>query len=52
MTYGLGTGVWGISSQGLWSHGPNVLYLALGCYFLLRAKEGDRRVVPRPRARA
>jgi hypothetical protein len=42
MSYGLGTAVWSISSQGLWSHGPNELFLALGCYFLLRAKEAER----------
>lgn len=28
MFYGLGTGVWSISSQTLWQHGPNALFLA------------------------
>lgn len=38
LAYGLGTGVWSISSQALWQHGPNVFFLSLGTYFLLKAQ--------------
>ncbi|MDA1278061.1 MAG: glycosyltransferase family 39 protein, partial [Verrucomicrobia bacterium] len=31
--YGAGTCVWSISSQTLWQHGPNELFLAAACYF-------------------
>lgn len=34
--YGLCSGAWSTASQALWQHGPNMLFLALGCYFLLR----------------
>lgn len=34
LVYGLGTGVWSTSSQALWQHGPNAMYLALGTYWL------------------
>jgi hypothetical protein len=37
--YGLGTCVWSISSQALWQHGPNELFLAMGTYFLLKTRE-------------
>jgi hypothetical protein len=36
--YGLGTCVWSISSQALWQHGPNECFLAMGTYFLLKAR--------------
>ena len=39
LAYGLGTCVWAISSQALWQHGPNELFLAMGTYFLLRSHE-------------
>ena len=42
ITYALGTCVWSTSSQGLWQHGPTELYLAMSCYFLLRAPDGRR----------
>jgi len=42
LTYGLATGVWSISSQGLMPHGPNVLYLAMACYFLIRSEDEPR----------
>ena len=42
MAYGLGTGVYSTSSQALWQHGPNELFLALGAYLLLRAREHPR----------
>lgn len=32
--YGLATGVWSTSSQALWQHAPNALFLALGMYGL------------------
>ena len=41
LIYGLGTCVWSVSSQSLWQHGPNVFYLALGTYGLVRS--GERR---------
>lgn len=34
--YGLGTCVWSMSSQSLWQHGPNELFLALGMFFATR----------------
>lgn len=40
LAYGLGTSVWSISSQTLWAHGPNELFLAMGAFFLSRL---DRR---------
>ncbi|MBW2292518.1 MAG: hypothetical protein JRG94_09425 [Deltaproteobacteria bacterium] len=40
LTYAMGTSVWSTSSQGLWQHGPNELYLAMGCYFFIRIREG------------
>jgi len=39
--YGLGTCVWSLGSQTLWQHGPNLLFLAMGTYYLIRA--GERR---------
>ncbi len=36
LVYGLGTCVWSTASQGLWQHGPNVLFLSLGSYLWLR----------------
>jgi len=36
LIYGLCTCVWSTSSQALWQHGPTELFLAMGCYFLLR----------------
>ncbi len=35
-SYGLATCVWTISSQALWQHGPNELFLTLGVFFLVR----------------
>ncbi len=35
LVYALGTCVWSTASQGLWQHGPNVLFLSLGTYFWL-----------------
>lgn len=40
MAYGLGTCVWTISSQALWQHGPNEMYLAMGTFFLTRISRG------------
>ncbi len=40
LAYGLGTGVWSMSSQALWQHGPNEFFLAMGTYFLVRAERG------------
>ncbi len=40
--YGLGTCVWSLASQTLWQHGPNLFFLTLGTYGLLRA--GERRL--------
>jgi hypothetical protein len=40
--YGLGTCVWSISSQALWQHGPNELFLAIGSYCFLRHRERSR----------
>ncbi len=37
--YGLGTCVWSVSSQTLWQHPATELYLALGTFFLVRARE-------------
>lgn len=42
LSYGLGTCVWSTSSQALWQHGPNQLYLAIGVYCFLRIGEGTR----------
>ncbi len=36
LVYGLGTCVWSTSSQALWQHGPNEMFLAMGVYFLSR----------------
>jgi hypothetical protein len=36
LLYGLGTCVWSTSSQALFQHGPTELFLAMGCYFLIR----------------
>ncbi|MBH24711.1 MAG: hypothetical protein CMH57_09725 [Myxococcales bacterium] len=38
LLYGLGTGVWSTSSQVLWQHGPNTLFLALGVALLAWAR--------------
>ncbi len=37
VAYGIGTGVWPISSQTLWQHGPNGFFLAMGTFFLVGA---------------
>jgi hypothetical protein len=42
LAYGLGTGVWSVSSQALWQHGPNGFFLAMGTYFLVRAEASWR----------
>jgi hypothetical protein len=34
--YALGTPVWSLSSQTLWQHASNELFLAMGAYFLVR----------------
>ena len=36
VAYGAGTCVWSVASQTLWQSGPNVLFLALSAYCLLR----------------
>ena len=36
LVYGLCTCVWSTSSQALFQHGPSQLFLAMGCYYLLR----------------
>lgn len=36
LAYGLGTCVWSDTSQALWQQGPNVLFLALGAWALVR----------------
>lgn len=41
LAYGLGTSVWSISSQTLWAHGANELFLAMGAFFYSRL--GQRR---------
>jgi len=41
--YALGTGVWPVSSQTLWQHGPNDFFLAMGTFFLLGAGADWRR---------
>ena len=38
--YGLGTDVWSMSSQSLWQHGPNELFLAMGVFHLTRINQG------------
>ena len=38
IAYGLGTCVWSLGSQAMWQHGPNECFLAMGTYFLLRAR--------------
>ncbi|MGE0538278.1 MAG: hypothetical protein AB7O68_25170 [Pirellulales bacterium] len=38
--YGLGTDVWSMSSQSLWQHGPNELFLAMGVFHLTRIDRG------------
>jgi len=40
--YALGTCVWSVSSQSLWQHGPNELFLAAGTYGLCHASRGHR----------
>lgn len=39
--YGAGTCVWSISSQTLWQSGPNVLFLSLAAWCLVRMKQSD-----------
>lgn len=39
--YGAGTCVWSVSSQTLWQSGPNVLFLSLAAYCLVRLPESD-----------
>jgi hypothetical protein len=38
IVYGLGSSAWSIASQGLYQHGPNLLFLALGAWALVRAR--------------
>lgn len=38
LAYGLGTAVWTTSSQSLWQHGANELFVAGGVFFLSRAR--------------
>jgi len=40
--YGLGTPVWSTSSQSLWQHASNELFLAAGAFFLARGRGGVR----------
>lgn len=42
LVYGLGTCVWSISSQALWQHGPNELFLMFSAYWLVRAQSESR----------
>ena len=42
VAYALGTCVWSVSSQSLWQHGPNELFLAAGTYGLCHASRGHR----------
>lgn len=42
LAYGVGTCVWSVSSQALWQHGPNTLFLLLGTWLLVR-RPGDLR---------
>ena len=39
LAYGLGTGVWSTTSQTLWQQGPNVLFLALGAWALVKSRQ-------------
>ena len=39
--YGAGTCVWSVCSQTLWTSGPNVMFLSLGAYSLLRVRQSD-----------
>jgi hypothetical protein len=42
IVYGLGTSAWSMSSQTLWQHGPNALFVTMGLWLLVRSKgEGD-----------
>ena len=40
VAYGLGTPVWSTSSQSLWQHASNELFLAAGAFFLARGRGG------------
>jgi hypothetical protein len=42
LAFGLGTGVFSTSSQTLWQHAPNTLFLALGACALVRPGDGAR----------
>lgn len=42
LAFGLGSCVWAISSQALWQHPANALFLSLGAYFLLGIPERRR----------
>lgn len=42
LAYGLGTPVWSVSSQALWQHAPNELFIAAGALALCAAR-GSRR---------
>lgn len=42
LAYGLGTPLWSTSSQALWQHAPNELFLAAGAFFLARGRGGAR----------
>lgn len=37
--YGVGTSVWSISSQTLWQHGPNVLFISATLFFWLKPEK-------------
>jgi hypothetical protein len=41
LAYGAGTCVWSVSSQTLWQSGPNVLFLALAAWCLVRVQRND-----------
>jgi len=41
LAYGAGTCVWSVASQTLWQSGPDVMFLALCAYCLVRLEESD-----------
>lgn len=41
IAYGVGTCVWSVASQTLWQSGPNVMFLSLTAYCLVRLEESD-----------
>lgn len=40
--YGIGTCTWSVASQTLWQHAPNLLFISLTFYFLLKERCGIR----------